>query len=295
MNWIIRMLMRLGLITRPFHVGRVALTGRKGVNHLTSHRDENKYPLDVLRRKLVFARQAGVQISRGPHVFPWQMRRDAHRPIDDASRIRTVFDMVRDAGIEPVPVVACPIDADWQDWRFHCRGVAELLHPHLHHVGIMNEPDNDPAWFPRRYAMYLRIAAEEFRAVNPNTLICAPSLGHGKFFTARRFFFALGPADFDVLTIHPYDRGWRYVNECLELVPDKPVWIEEDGATSWVTAHMRGSFHEYLAHPRIEAVLWYAFCNYDEPAAVNMLDYKMVGSVPVFSRRSAFHTFKEIR
>lgn len=273
--------------TRPMHFGPVALHGLKGVNHLTSQADTD-YPLDVLRLKLVYATDASLDFSRGPHVQPWMFP-------TKAQAIRDRFDLVRKAGIEQVVVVGADPHASLDDWRRHCRAVAHLLP--ASYFGIENEPDNSTDWPPARYARWLHAAAEEIRAVRPTALICAPSLGHGKVTPPERFLCALDPDDFDILTIHPYGKGWPYVRKCLRLVPKKMVWIEEDGAIGlFATAAMRGSFHEYLKHPRITALFWYCLCDY-APACrkYNLLDYRLVDGLPVFTPRRLFQTFKEIR
>ena len=119
----VALLLLLSGCARPLHWGSVTLDGLKGVCHLTSQRDETEFPLDVLRLKLAYAADAGVQLSRGPHVQPWMLP-------TLAVRIRQVFDLLRAAGIEPVVVIGADPRAGLDDWRRHCRAVAKLLPVH---------------------------------------------------------------------------------------------------------------------------------------------------------------------
>lgn len=268
---------------RPLYWGEVELAGKKGVNHLTTHRVEHDLPLSVFDQLVTLARGAGVQMSRGPHIAPWCRQKRGHM-----QKLRVMVEMMQYAGITPVPLIAPDATTTEDGWRRHCAEVARGLP--VTSFEIMNEPDNDRHWEPKRYAHWLTIASDAIRTVKPTARIVAPGLGHGKAWSAADFLGALDLDSFDVLSVHLYDQSNRRLTECLRLIPDKLAWVTEDGATRHVEAAIRGSYRTYLQEPRLEALFWYCLWNPDDPQ-YSLIERDSSG----FRCKPAFEVFKGIR
>lgn len=274
---------------RPHYWGRnVKLTGLKGLCHVVSHADEwELQPLDVARRKADFAKKAGVSLVRGPHVTPTLLRQHG-------DRLRDLVQLIEARGMVSIPIIMADPGLARTDWREHCKEAAQVLPVQC--LEIMNEPDNLPDFPPDRYAYWLEIAAKQIRQVNPRAFLVAPALGHGRAHAMKPYLKALPKEAYDVLSLHPYGKGWPYVKEALELVPDKPVWLTEDGDDGLLAcAALRGSFKEYLAHPRIKAVFWYCLWDDSGHADYALLRRKKVVGHSVFSPKKTYGVFRNIR
>ena len=277
----------------PLYWGNVGIPPEleKGVCHLCSGEDVMTRTVADFARKLAFAVEAEVTITRGPPVQPWMLRSGILRDRLKA-RVRTLLD----AAI--LPVVGLSADSsvaqdDPDAWDSFVRSACRLL-PTVTHWEVENEPDNYEYWPPHKYAQWLKIAAAAIRQINGGFIV-APNLGMGKQTPMSEFLPALDPRDYDVLSIHPYSGGIPYVEEALCLVPGKPVWIGETGATRWTNAAIRGAYHWYFQFPRVTAVFWYAM-QAETDLEYNLVDRVLSGApeVAAYRPRREYKTFKNI-
>lgn len=272
---------------RPARLGKVKLDGAlKGVCHAI-HCGRTKEPA---RRLLWLMERAGVQIVRGPEIEPWILDNS-----EALGRLEFQRNLLLLKHIQPVVGILPGLGEEIRYehvWAEYVSRVVSMWPCSYYSIG--NEPDNHEIWFPiGKYAEWLNVAASVIRRERPQAQIVAPELGHGRVLSCRGTLRSLMPNAYDILAVHPYDKGWGYVNECMEIVPEKTVWITEDGSRSfWRHAHMRGTYAEYARHERIGAIFWYAA--FDPGEAMQGWNLLKPDATTHFEPKAEYHTFREI-
>jgi len=142
-------------------------------------------------------------------------------------------------------------------------------------VQIGNEPNNTPALPPELYARIVIAAATGIHVAMPQCRAVWGGLGSrpGLPWTPqdylRRFHAIAGAADaYDIMAVHPYDKGLPFVQMAASFAPNKPLWITEDGyrrKDAWgpweerrQADALRGSYAVYIDGGYADKLFWYA-------------------------------------
>lgn len=261
--------------------------GTVGMNHVISHRDYLNYPAEVGLDKFRRLREAGCTWMRMGISWNW------YGGEIDEKRIFWI-NAAYEHGIQTLCILHVdePTNATPEEYAAFCKAVVLRLETVCSSWEIGNEPNNT-GMDPDRYVEYLKAAYTAIKQVQPYSRVLMGAAGHTDPITwlRRTHYDPTVEQYYDILAVHPYDRGWSLVNEALK-VTSKPLWITEDGTTaSNKVPAVRGSFCEYLANPRIQAVFWFAMTDYDLPE-FNLITAE--GDPPVFTETPGWKEFSRM-
>jgi len=310
-----------------------------GMCHVLSWRDAwNEFSDATLRKKLQLAKDIGVQWSRGGNEASWHdLATESGLKQQDR-----VLSLLKEYGMEsvmiysPMPpkklwvpkmyddykkveagqmnwgtfMVHAWLDyqtpAWWDEWRAFNQKMALHFRGKVRFYEFYNEPNQKASGDcpPGLYARLLMNAAKSIREVDPQAKIVLGGLGETNYAKWLGDFYSIPDMHkyFDILSLHPYNKGHKFIQDCLRIVPDKDVWITEDGyagnafpLTQMMQANaLRGSYLVYLKrYPRVKKVFWYCFCDY-HLAQYCVLQWRYQDKQPVFTPMQTYHAYGDL-
>ena len=271
-----------------------------GACHVMSWRDvDGKFSEEKVKEKLQLAKDIGIQWNRGGVEAHWMELETPYR-INELKRaigllkehdINSIFlymplppkrlwskevfllwEEVERGKINPGSFTSkawslYATNEWWDEWEKFNYNLAKTFN-NIDYFEFWNEPNNTASGKcpPELYSKLLQKASKGLKSSRKNVKLIFGGIGRENYvYWLREVHKDLNIMNsYDILAIHPYD-GEIFIQNCLKIVPNKEVWLTEDGYDAnsfplnleFQANALRGCYLVYLKkYPRIKKIFW---------------------------------------